>query len=69
MTVGTAKTYSTRRFVAHIQRFTKIYESIMRGSIDEQALKDAEWRDNIFPKIDYRAFSTDEERKAFNSAK
>lgn len=69
MTVGTAKTYSTRRFLAHIQRFTKLYEGIMRGNIDEEALKDAEWRDTIFPNIDYRAFSTDEQVKAINSAK
>lgn len=68
MTVGTAKTYSTRRFVAHIQRFTKIYESVMRGNVDEEALKDAEWRDTIFPNIDYRAFSTDEERAAWTRA-
>ncbi|MBP7796421.1 MAG: DUF1957 domain-containing protein [Elusimicrobiales bacterium] len=58
MTVGTAKTYSTRRFVMHIQRFTKLWEMLDNNNIDEGFLSDVEWRDNIFPHIDWRSFSS-----------
>lgn len=65
MTVGTAKTYSTKRFVMHIQRFTRLWEMLNSNNIDEGFLKDVEWRDNIFPHIDWRAFSTIETEKRF----
>jgi len=58
MTVGTAKTYSTRRFVMHTQRFTKLWEMLDNNNIDEGFLSDVEWRDNIFPHIDWRSFSS-----------
>lgn len=58
MTVGTAKTYATRRFVIHIQRFTRLWEMINSNNIDEEYLSDVESKDNIFPNIDWRAFST-----------
>ncbi|MCX5786175.1 MAG: DUF1957 domain-containing protein [Elusimicrobia bacterium] len=67
MTVGTAKTYSTKRFVEHTHRFIALYEQIMGNRIDEGYLKDIEWRDNIFPAIDYRVFSTAEADKAAKS--
>ncbi|MCX7905761.1 MAG: DUF1957 domain-containing protein [Elusimicrobiales bacterium] len=58
MTVGTAKTYSTRRFITHIQRFTKLWESIEAGKIDEAFLSDCEWKDNIFKNMDWKAFAS-----------
>ncbi len=64
MTVGTAKSYSTKRFVAHTHRFTGLYEQIMGNRIEEGYLGDIEWRDNIFPAVDYRVFSTAEAEKA-----
>ena len=67
MTVGTAKTYSTKRFVEHTHRFIALYEQIMGNRIDEGYLKDIEWRDNIFPAMDYRVFSTAEAEKAAKS--
>lgn len=64
MTVGTAKNYSTKRFVAHTHRFNGLYEQIMGNRLEEGWLKDLEWRDNIFPEMDYRVFSTEEMEKA-----
>ncbi|MDA8244820.1 MAG: DUF1957 domain-containing protein [Elusimicrobia bacterium] len=67
MTVGTAKQYSTKRFVAHSHRFNGLYEQIMGNRLEEGWLKDLEWRDNIFPEMDYRVFSTEEMEKAARS--
>lgn len=67
MTVGTAKSYSTKRFVAHTHRFNGLYEQIMGNRLEEAWLKDLEWRDNIFPEMDYRVFSTEEMEKAAKS--
>ncbi|MDO8805315.1 MAG: DUF1957 domain-containing protein [Elusimicrobiota bacterium] len=64
MTVGTAKSYSTKRFVAHTHRFNGLYEQIMGNRLEENYLKDIEWRDNIFPGLNYRVFSTEEMEKA-----
>jgi len=64
MTVGTAKNYSTKRFVAHTNRFNGLYEQITGNRLEEDFLKDSEWRDNIFPGINYRVFSTAEAEKA-----
>ncbi|MBI4656338.1 MAG: DUF1957 domain-containing protein [Elusimicrobia bacterium] len=58
MTVGTAKTYSTKRFVDHVHRFFALHGQIMSNSIDENFLKDIEWKDNVFPAIDYRVYSS-----------
>ena len=57
MTVGTAGSYATKRTQEHIQRFTALYEQIQSGTIYEDFLKDLEWKDNIFPEIDYKAYS------------
>ena len=67
MTVGTAKNYSTKRFVAHTHRFNGLYEQIMGNRLEEGFLKDIEWRDNIFPEMNYRVFSTEEAEKAARS--
>ncbi|MCK4936690.1 MAG: DUF1957 domain-containing protein, partial [Elusimicrobiales bacterium] len=58
MTVGTAKSYSTKRFVNHINRFIGLYEQIMGNRIEEDFLNNIESKDNIFPDIDYRAYLT-----------
>ena len=67
ITVGTAKTYSTKRFVEHTHRCIALYEQIMGNRIDEGYLSNIEWRDNIFSDIDYRVFSTAEAEKAAKS--
>jgi len=33
-----------------------LYEEIRNNSIDENYLNDLEYRDNVFPEMDYRAY-------------
>jgi 1,4-alpha-glucan branching enzyme len=58
MSTGTTVPYATRRFNEHIIRFTRLYNELMEGRIDEQALGALEAQDNIFPHIDYRLYAT-----------
>lgn len=54
MKTGTVVQYAVKRTKDHILRFTKLYEDIKSNRIDESWLSDIEWKDNIFPEIDYR---------------
>lgn len=53
MKTGTVVQYAVKRTKDHILRFTRIYEDIKSNRIDEGWLSDIEWKDNIFPEIDY----------------
>lgn len=52
---GTHTTYAVRRTKDHLLRFTRLYEDINSNSIDQEWLSDIEYKDNLFPNIDYRA--------------
>jgi 1,4-alpha-glucan branching enzyme len=54
MKTGTAVNYAVKRTKDHILRFTRLYEQIKRNQIDEGWLASVEWRDNIFPNVNYR---------------
>lgn len=54
MATGTHTSYAVRRIKDHILRFTRLYEDIKSNSIDESWLSEIEYKDNIFPQIDYR---------------
>jgi len=54
MATGTHTSYAIRRTKEHLLRFTNLYEQINSNSIDENWLSDIEYKDNIFPEIDYR---------------
>ncbi|NPV42806.1 MAG: DUF1957 domain-containing protein [Firmicutes bacterium] len=56
MNSGTMVDYAVNRTKLHINRFTRLYEEIKKGSIDESWLRGLESRDNIFPHIDYRVY-------------
>ncbi len=56
MKTGTVVDYACRRVKDHILRFTRLYEEIKRGSIDETWLSEIESKDNIFPDIDFRIY-------------
>ncbi len=56
ITTGTMVQYAVKRFKDHIHRFTRLYEMITKGVIDETWLKDVESKDTIFQEIDYRVF-------------
>ena len=53
---GTAKDYAAKRTTDHISRFNKLHEQLTTGSVDEQYLSDCEWRDNIFPNVEWRYY-------------
>jgi 1,4-alpha-glucan branching enzyme len=54
MKTGTAVNYAVKRTKDHILRFTRLYEQIKRNQVDEGWLAGIEWRDNIFPNVNYR---------------
>lgn len=56
MTMGTAMQYSTKRTKEHIQRFMALYDQISSNAINEDYLRGLEWRDNIFPQLDYKIY-------------
>jgi 1,4-alpha-glucan branching enzyme len=53
MKTGTTVPYAVRRTKDHILRFTRLYEQIKAGRIDEPWLASIEWCDNIFPDLNY----------------
>jgi 1,4-alpha-glucan branching enzyme len=50
---GTHVDYAVNRTKEHILRFNRLYEGIKSDSIDQAWLSDIEYKDNIFPEIDY----------------
>ncbi len=58
MTTGTTVSYATRRFNEHTIRFTRLYEDLKAGRLDEPFVSDLESKDNIFPDVDYRIYAT-----------
>ena len=56
MKTGTMVPYAVKRTKDHIMRFTKLYEQVQSGQIDEPFLSNCEWRDNIFPNINWRYY-------------
>lgn len=54
MGTGTHTSYAAQRTKEHLLRFSSLYEQIKTNAIDEGWLSDLEYRDNIFPEIDYR---------------
>lgn len=53
---GTAKHYATKRVTSHLLRFNRLYDEFTAGRIDEAFLANCEWRDNLFPDIDWRTY-------------
>lgn len=57
MKTGTTVQYAVKRTKDHLLRFTRIYEQIKAGRIDETWLGSVEWRDNIFPDVNYHYYA------------
>jgi 1,4-alpha-glucan branching enzyme len=51
---GTHTSYAVRRTKDHLLRFNRIYEEVKSDNIDENWLSDIEYKDNLFPDIDYQ---------------
>jgi 1,4-alpha-glucan branching enzyme len=56
MRTGTAKDYAAMRTRTHILRFTRMYDQLRGGVIDEEFLANCEWRDNLFPDLDWKYY-------------
>jgi 1,4-alpha-glucan branching enzyme len=56
ITTGTMVQYAVKRFKDHIHRFTRLYEMIISGAVDEAWLLDVERKDTIFQEIDYKVY-------------
>ncbi|MEI9897675.1 MAG: DUF1957 domain-containing protein [Chthoniobacter sp.] len=57
MKTGTARNYATKRTKDHLLRFTRLYDQVRAEDIDEPFLANCEWRDNIFPNLDWRYYA------------
>jgi 1,4-alpha-glucan branching enzyme len=57
MKTGTARNYATRRTKDHVLRFTRLYDQVRAEVIDEEFLHNCEWRDNLFPRLDWRVYA------------
>jgi 1,4-alpha-glucan branching enzyme len=53
---GTAKHYATKRANDHLLRFNRLYEQFVCGRLAEDFLADCEWRDNLFPDVNWRYY-------------
>src|ERR1700688_1856727 len=55
---GTSPGYARKRVSEHLHRFTKIYEQLLNGQLDQQWLAQIESQDNIFPDLNFRYFAS-----------
>jgi 1,4-alpha-glucan branching enzyme len=51
---GTSPEYARKRVQNHLVRFLAIYEQLTGTGVNEEWLRGIEWRDAIFPEVDYR---------------
>ncbi|OGS20701.1 MAG: glycoside hydrolase [Elusimicrobia bacterium RIFOXYA2_FULL_39_19] len=57
MTTGTMVEYAQKRTKDHIVRFNTLYDQLNNNTINEGFLGEIEWKDNIFPNIDFKAYT------------
>src|SRR5438046_10188046 len=56
MKTGTAKEYATKRTQYQRCRFNRCHEQFAVNHLDEAILSDCEWRDNLFPNVNWRYY-------------
>jgi len=56
MKTGTMVPYAVKRTKDHLLRFNRILDQIEQNNIDEAFLGNCEWRDNIFPNVNWRYY-------------
>jgi 1,4-alpha-glucan branching enzyme len=52
----TAKEYAAKRLQDHLARFNRLYDQVVANAVDETFLDDCEWRDNLFPNVNWRYY-------------
>ncbi|HEY2614548.1 MAG TPA: 1,4-alpha-glucan branching protein domain-containing protein, partial [Chthoniobacterales bacterium] len=57
MKTGTARQYATKRVTDHVLRFNRLHEQFTTGNLDEAFLSNCEWRDNLFPDVNWRYYT------------
>lgn len=57
MKTRTAREYATQRTIDHLARFNRLHDQFVANIIDEEFLRDCEWRDNIFPNVNWRYYA------------
>jgi 1,4-alpha-glucan branching enzyme len=57
MKTGTAREYATQRTLDHLARFNRLHDQFVAYNLDEDFLRDCEWRDNIFPNVNWRYYA------------
>jgi 1,4-alpha-glucan branching enzyme len=58
MKTGTTVEYAKKRTRDHIARFTYLYRALVGELVlEEPIVRDFEWRDNLFPDVDYRVYT------------
>ena len=57
MKTGSHVEYAVKRTQDHVLRFTRLYDDIMAGRIDEEWLRVIEYQDNPFPELDFRVYA------------
>jgi 1,4-alpha-glucan branching enzyme len=56
MRTGTAREYATKRTMDHLVRFNRLHDQFVANDIDEKFLADSEWRDNLFPNVNWKYY-------------
>lgn len=56
MRTNTMVEYAKKRTIDHLGRLEKIHRMVLEGKIDAAWLKEIEYRDNIFPEINFRVW-------------
>ena len=57
MKTGTAREYATQRTIDHLARFNRLHDQFVANNLDEEFLRDCEWRNNIFPDLNWRYYA------------
>jgi 1,4-alpha-glucan branching enzyme len=53
---GTAREYATKRTIDHLARFNRLHDQFVANDLDEEFLRDCEWRDNLFPNLNWQYY-------------
>ena len=56
MKTGTAREYATKRTIEHLARFDRLYDQFVTNGVDEEFVRDCEWRDNLLPNVNWRYY-------------
>lgn len=57
MNSGTMVEYAVKRTKDHVRRFNEIYDQINYFRLDMNFISELEWKDNIFPNVNYRSYA------------